>query len=75
MISFANSKFDGFSVGPSVSCSAFAVFKTVGPWKSLVVVDISVLEMAGFDCASIAGPKGNSSIIYQSFGLAIMIIT
>ncbi len=65
---------DGSSVGASVFGSAFAVFQTVEPSTSLVVVDISVLEIVRFDCASIAGPIGNSSIIYQLYGLAIIII-
>ncbi len=47
------------------------MFKTVGPWKSLVVVDISVLEIVGFDCVSIAGTIGISTVIYERFGLMI----
>ncbi len=49
MISLANSKFEGSSVGAPVFGSAFAVFKTVGPSKSLVVAGTSVLGRVGFD--------------------------
>ncbi len=47
VVSLANSKFDGSSMGGSVLGSAFTVIKTVGPSKSLVVVGISVLGRVG----------------------------
>ncbi len=74
MVSLANSKFDGSSVGPSVFCSAVAVIKTVGPSKSVVVAGISVDEIVGFDCVSIAGTIGISTVIYERFRLEIIII-